>query len=303
MRQGLRLAGLVLALGLGLGEGNARIVVARQPATDHGYLTAQSAGGQNVAQDNVAVLERYRLGASQGDSASLNGLAGLLEKGSGVPVDVAKAYALFHIAASMPGADPSQAALGGQSRDALSVKMSTAQFARAEQLLALCYGNDINRCSESILASGDAAVASLNTPAARDGRSVTAGGKTVVQLEQANGVYVVPVVVNGIVNMKFAIDTGATDVSIPADVVAALTKAGSIVPADFLDKRTYILADGSKVPSQTFRLRSLKVGDVTVENVRASIAPENSPSLLGQSFFGRLKSWSLNNTLHALIME
>jgi len=297
------LAGLVLTLGIGSREGNAEIAVPNQSPTDYGYLTAQAAGGQNIEQDNVAALERYRLGAAQGDAASLNGLGGLFEKGSGVPVDLAKAYALFHLAASTPNTDPSQAARAGQNRDALAARMSAVQFTRAQDLLALCYGNDINRCSESILSSGGGALASLNTQGVRGGQSITIGGKTVVPLEEFNGVYVVPVVVNGIVNMKFAIDTGATDVSVPADVVSALTKAGLIVQADFLDKRTYVLADGSKMPSQTFRIRSLKVGDVTVENVRANIAPENGPALLGQSFFGRLKSWSLNNTLHALIME
>jgi hypothetical protein len=35
----------------------------------------------------------------------------------------------------------------------------------------------------------------------------------------------------------------------------------------FLGKQTYVLADGSTVPSQQFRIHSLKVGNKTVENV------------------------------------
>jgi len=196
----------------------------------------------------------------------------------------------------MSGATPAQVALATTQRDALSTKMSDAQFSRAQELIALCYGNDINRCGESIFSAGaPATAASLSAS--------SPGGRTVVPLEQLGSIYVLPAVVNGVVNMRFLLDSGATDVSIPADVVAAMVKAGLVKDRDFLGEQTYTLADGSKVPSKTFQLRSLKVGDVLIQNVKASVSPEKAPPLLGQSFFGRLKSWSLNNTLHALIID
>ena len=64
-----------------------------------------------------------------------------------------------------------------------------------------------------------------------------------------------------------------------------------------------MLADGSKASSRILRLRSVKVGDVTIEDVRANETPENSPLLLGQSFLRKLKSWSMDNGRHALVIE
>jgi predicted aspartyl protease len=72
---------------------------------------------------------------------------------------------------------------------------------------------------------------------------------------------------------------------------------------DFMGSRTYELADGSKMPSQQFRIHSLKIGSVEMANVTASIAPVRDSLLLGQSFLGRLKSWSIDNANHALIIN
>ena len=55
--------------------------------------------------------------------------------------------------------------------------------------------------------------------------------------------------------------------------------------------------------AQALRLRSLQVGNVVVENVEASVMPENAPLLLGQSFLTRLKSWSMDTTAHTLTIE
>jgi hypothetical protein len=37
--------------------------------------------------------------------------------------------------------------------------------------------------------------------------------------------------------------------------------------------------------------------------VRANVAPVKGSLLLGQSFLGRLKSWSVDNQRHALLFE
>ena len=98
--------------------------------------------------------------------------------------------------------------------------------------------------------------------------------------------------------MEFVIDSGAASVSIPADVVLTLTRTGTLRDTDFLGEQTYVLADGSKVPSKTFRIRSLMVGNKTLENVVGSVAPVQGTLLLGQSFLSRFKSWSIDNKKH-----
>jgi len=117
------------------------------------------------------------------------------------------------------------------------------------------------------------------------------------------GTFVVPVTINGQLTLKFVVDSGAADVSIPADVFMTLVRTDTITEADFLGKQTYQLADGSTVPSQRFVIRSLKVGDKVLENVTGSIAPVAGSLLLGQSFLSRFTSWSIDNQRRALLLQ
>ncbi len=87
------------------------------------------------------------------------------------------------------------------------------------------------------------------------------------------GTFVVPVLINGAINLNFTIDSGSADVSIPADVVMTLIRAGTISDNDFRGRTTYILADGSKLPSQTFNIRSLKEGNRVLTNVIGDVSP------------------------------
>jgi tetratricopeptide (TPR) repeat protein len=124
-----------------------------------------------------------------------------------------------------------------------------------------------------------------------------------VPLNAAGGTFEVPVEINGAITLNFVIDSGAADVTIPADVVSTLIRMGTIKPSDFIGRQTYVLADGSESPSSTFMIRSLKVGDKIVENVKGSIAPATGALLLGQSFLQHFKSWSIDNLKHELLLE
>jgi predicted aspartyl protease len=124
-----------------------------------------------------------------------------------------------------------------------------------------------------------------------------------VPMQIGGGIYVVPVLINDAITLDFVVDSGAADVSIPADVVMTLMRTGTLKESDFLGEKTYVLADGSKVPSQTFRIRSLKVGGKVLQNVNGSVASVQGSLLLGQSFLGRFKSWSVDNTKHALLLS
>src|SRR5215472_11728564 len=105
-----------------------------------------------------------------------------------------------------------------------------------------------------------------------------------IPLIKKGGVYEVPVEVNGVITLNFILDTGASEVNIPADVALTLYRAGTIKDADFLPGQTYRLADGSTVKSSRFILKSLKIGKSRVTNVPASIGNISSSLLLGQSF-------------------
>ena len=124
-----------------------------------------------------------------------------------------------------------------------------------------------------------------------------------VPLKAVGGTFVVPVEINGAISLDFVIDSGASDVSIPADVVSTLIRTGTIEKSDFIGKQAYVLADGSRSPSDVFTIRSLKVGVSVIENVQGSIAPAAGSLLLGQSFLQRFKSWSIDNLNHELLLE
>jgi clan AA aspartic protease (TIGR02281 family) len=211
-----------------------------------------------------------------------------------VPIDLPKAYALYHLAASRQSASPALVAQAAGRRDALGSRMSTTQLARVNELISLCNGSDVNRCGEIIIAAGGLTLASVQPP--RQGR-------TTVAMEPSNGVYMIPGVLNGSVDLKFLVDTGAADVALPENVVQSLLDTGALAQSDFLGEGNYRLADGSIRRSQTFRIRSLQIGDVIVEDIRGSVVPEDAAPLLGQTFLGKLKYWSIDNAMHVLIIE
>jgi clan AA aspartic protease (TIGR02281 family) len=124
-----------------------------------------------------------------------------------------------------------------------------------------------------------------------------------IPLKSLGGTFVVPVFINGAITLNFIVDSGAADVSVPADVVGTLIRAGTIGKSDFTGKQTYVLADGSTAPTNTFVIRSLKVGDILIENVKGSVSPAAGSLLLGQSFLQRFKSWSMDNNKHVLVLE
>jgi clan AA aspartic protease (TIGR02281 family) len=124
-----------------------------------------------------------------------------------------------------------------------------------------------------------------------------------VPLKMYGGTFIVPVQINGTMTLDFVIDSGAADVSVPADVVSTLIRAGTIREPDFIGENTYVLADGSTTKSPTFTIRTLKVGNTVLENVRGSVASSHGSLLLGQSFLNRFKSWVIDNTKQELLLE
>jgi uncharacterized protein len=123
-----------------------------------------------------------------------------------------------------------------------------------------------------------------------------------IPLETDGGAYSLPVLIDNAITLKFVLDTGASDVLIPGDVVSTLIRAGAVEKKDFIGTGTYTLADGSKLPSARFIIRELKVGGNVVKNVTASVAPVQGTPLLGQSFLSKLPRWTIDYKQHVLIV-
>ena len=127
--------------------------------------------------------------------------------------------------------------------------------------------------------------------------------RQVVSIEPHDGAFVVPVVLNGVMTAKFIVDSGSADVSIPEEVASNLMKLGTMTGGDLIGSKTYMLADGSMVPSKIYRLTSLRIGGMVMQNVTVRIAAAKSSLLLGQSFLSRLKSWSMDNARQVMIIN
>jgi len=128
-------------------------------------------------------------------------------------------------------------------------------------------------------------------------------GPISVPLVRQGGTFAVPVLVNEAISLRFIVDSGASDVNIPTDVVNMLIRDGVISPSDFLGRKPYVLADGSRIVADTFRIRAMRIGNRVVEDVTATVGSASSPFLLGQSFLRRFRSWSIDNAREALVLE
>ena len=117
------------------------------------------------------------------------------------------------------------------------------------------------------------------TPPAR--AAAAGGGETYrIRVQRAGTSMLVNVRLNNAVTAPFLIDTGASDVLIPQSVADRL---GLQIGPDTRTKR-YSTANGM-VEHPVVMLRSVSLGDASVENVPASVSPSMEVGLLGLSFF------------------
>jgi clan AA aspartic protease (TIGR02281 family) len=123
-----------------------------------------------------------------------------------------------------------------------------------------------------------------------------------VALKTEGGALLVPVVINDSVKLDFMLDSGAAVVTIPADVAMTLIRTGTITRDDVLGRQKFQMADGHTASSTILRIRSLKVGNIVVHDVQASVTDAKGSLLLGQTFLARLTTWSIDNSRHVLVL-
>jgi clan AA aspartic protease (TIGR02281 family) len=136
--------------------------------------------------------------------------------------------------------------------------------------------------------------------------SLNSGGdsKKEIQLKEKDGIYSLPVKINNTLTLDFVLDLGAADVNLSQDVFSVLVKAGAIKSSDYIGEQNYQLADGTIIKSNVINLKSLKIGEIEIKDVRASISNSaDSPLLLGQSALKKLGKYSIDNTNSLLIIE
>ena len=123
-----------------------------------------------------------------------------------------------------------------------------------------------------------------------------------IPLTPTGGTYMVPVLLNGFLPIPFIVDSGAADISLPADVALTLIRTGTIEEDDYIGEARYRLGDGSVVKSSRFFLHQVKVGNHFFDHIAASVSPPESVPLLGQSLLSKIGSWSIDNERHLLVL-
>lgn len=131
--------------------------------------------------------------------------------------------------------------------------------------------------AETPRSSPSAAVAAVaRTPRVR----VSANGVLQIPFEKQGNAMIVYARVNDAVTAPFIVDTGASDVLVPAHVAQA---AGIQVGRD-TPHQTYQTANGL-VETPVVTIGSIQVGEARVENLRGSVSGGMSIGLLGGTFF------------------
>jgi hypothetical protein len=132
---------------------------------------------------------------------------------------------------------------------------------------------------------------------------LTPRGPQEIKIERRGDTYRVPVRINDTITLPFLLDTGASDLVIPADLALTLMRAGALTSGDFIGKSRYRLASGAEEVSDLVVIREVQVGAHPVSNVTASISPPQGEPLLGQSFLSKFGAVTLDYKRLVLILS
>ena len=117
------------------------------------------------------------------------------------------------------------------------------------------------------------------------------------------GTYEVPCTINGL-PLKFIFDTGASDVTLSSVEANFMLKNDYLNEKDFKGSRRYLTADGSIANGAVVRIKEVKVGDVILNNIDASVVKsQKAPLLLGQSVLERFGTITIDNQNNKLIIK
>jgi len=128
-------------------------------------------------------------------------------------------------------------------------------------------------------------------------------GKTIVKMEKVNGVYQIPVEVNG-VNMFFIFDTGASIISISETEAVFLYKQGKLTKDDIKGTANFSDANGDISEGTIIILSTVKIGNKVLKNIEASVVQNlNAPLLFGQSALEKFGKISIDNKRGEITFE
>ena len=115
-----------------------------------------------------------------------------------------------------------------------------------------------------------------------------------IRMSLVGGVYTMPCEVNGL-KMRFIFDTGASTVCISMTEALFMVKNGYLEEDDFIGVAQTRIANGDIDENMVINLRFIRIGQLTIQNVKAVISNSiNAPLLLGQTVIRQLGAWSID---------
>ncbi len=127
--------------------------------------------------------------------------------------------------------------------------------------------------------------------------------KNVLQMEIQNGVRYVYIEINGI-RLRFIFDTGASSICISSAEAMVLFRQGTLREEDFINTEYFQDATGRISEGAKINLRTVKIGEIILEDIEATIIDNvNAPLLLGQTVLERFGSIEIDNYNNEIIFK
>jgi aspartyl protease family protein len=124
-----------------------------------------------------------------------------------------------------------------------------------------------------------------------------------LDMEIENGVRYVWIEVNGI-RLRFIFDTGASSICISPIEASVLYRQGTLKKEDILSVEYFQDATGRISEGTKVNLRTVRIGDVVLENIEATVVDNvNAPLLLGQSVLENFGKIEIDNEKGQIIFK
>lgn len=121
--------------------------------------------------------------------------------------------------------------------------------------------------------------------------------QTKIVMNKEYGIYTIPCEVNGL-KLKFIFDTGASNVTISLTEAIFMIKNGYLSKSDIYGSSYAQLANGQITENTQILLREIKIKDLKLQNVKASIVHElEAPLLLGQTAISKLGTYQVDSNI------
>lgn len=125
----------------------------------------------------------------------------------------------------------------------------------------------------------------------------------VIKMERENGVKYVWVEINDL-KLRFVFDTGASSICISPAEATVLYRQGTLQKEDILDVEYFQDATGKISEGTKINLRTVKVGNIILENIEATVIDNvNAPLLLGQTVFEKFGKIEIDNINDEIILK